>query len=115
MRSLTMRAVRRRMSLMWSLSPSLGVTLMGMGRLPWSSWVPGCTLGRFGGPLRPGHPVPGQRTLVTAAPDEAHRPARQRADPVLEPREKGDVHAQPPQPADEAAHLDRADLGHGGE
>ena len=31
-------AVRRRMSLMWSLSPSLGVTLMGvLGRPPWWS------------------------------------------------------------------------------
>ena len=32
--SLTMRAVRSRMSLMSSLSPGMGVTLMGMGRSP---------------------------------------------------------------------------------
>ena len=33
--SLTMRAVRIRMSLMSSLSPAMGVTLMGMGPPDW--------------------------------------------------------------------------------
>src|ERR1700728_581692 len=115
MRSLTMRAVRRRMSLMWSLSPSLGVTLIGMGRPPWSSSVPGRTLGRLAGSPGPGHPAPGQRPFVAAVAHEAHRPAGERAEPVLEAGEEGDVHHEPDQPADEAAHLDRADLGHGGE
>src|ERR1700733_6796355 len=107
-RSLTIRAVRRRTSLMWSLSPSMGVTLMGMGRSPVSSSVPARTLGRSGGPLGPGHPAAGERPLVAPPPDEADDPAGQRAEPVLETGQEGDVHAEPQQPSDEAAHTQRA-------
>src|SRR6202161_3302785 len=104
MRSLTMRAVRRRMSLMWSLSPSLGVTLMGMGRPPWSCRVysvPGRTLRRCAGSPDPGHPAPGQRPLVAPVAHEADRPPCQRAEPVLEAGQERDVHDEPEQPADE--------------
>src|SRR5271165_6862461 len=100
--SLTMRAVRSRMSLMSSLSPAIGVTLMGMvdppvGLRPLSLG----TLRRFGVPPRAGHPTAGQRPLVPATPDEADRPPGQRAEPVLEAGQEGDVHHQPEEPPDE--------------
>src|SRR6202034_1249959 len=113
--SLTMRAVRRRMSLMWSLSPSMGVTLMGMARSPVSASVPVGTLRGLGGPLRPGDPAAGEGPLVAAMPDEADDPTGQGAEAVLEAGQEGDVHAEPQQPPDEAADAHRADLGHGGE
>ena len=43
-------------------------------------------------------------------PEEAHRPVEQRADPVLEARQEGEVHGQPEQPADEAGDAHRAEL-----
>src|SRR5580704_522922 len=115
MRSLTIRAVRRRMSLMWSLSAALGVTLIGMARPPWSSCAPVRTLGRSGGPLGPGHPAPGEGPFVAPPADEADDPTGQRAEPVLEAGEEGDVDDEPQQPAEEAADLDGADFGDGGE
>src|SRR5271167_129176 len=116
MRSLTIRAVRRRMSLIWSLSPSLGVTLMGMmARPPWSSGVRSRTLRSAAGAPGPGDPAPDQRPLVAPVADEADRPAGQRAEPVLEAGEEGDVHDEPQQPSGEPAELDRPDLRHCGE
>src|ERR1700744_5564679 len=83
MRSLTIRAVRRRMSLMWSLRPAFGVTLMGIARPPWSSWVAAGTLCRTGRALGPGHPAAVEGPLVAAAADEADGPAPQGTGAVL--------------------------------
>src|ERR1019366_4125815 len=116
--SLTMRAVRIRMSLMWSLSPAIGVTVIGMAfpQIPRAvpRWCEG-SLRRFARSVLVCHPPAGQGPLVAAPSHEADGPAGQRREPVLEPGEECDVDDEPQHPADEATNADRADFGYGTE
>src|SRR5580658_5333745 len=105
--SLTMRAVRIRMSLMWSLNPAIGVTLIGMALSSVSSALVARTLRRFGRLVLPGGPTADQGALVAAPAHEADRPPGQGAEPVLEPGQKGHVDDQPEQPAPQAADAQR--------
>ena len=94
--SLTMRAVRILMSLISSLSPAMGVTLMGMV-LPLGFVVVRRRASLRGTPrgVFVHHPASGQGPLVATSPDEADRPTGQRRKPVLEAGEEGHVDDEP--------------------
>src|ERR1700728_229465 len=115
--SLTIRAVRIRMSLMWSLSPAIGVTVIGIV-FPQVLGFPrrcGASLRgtRLGVPVH--HPATGQGPFVAAPADEADCPTCQRRKAVLEAGEEGDVDHEPQRPPDETTDLHGTDVGHGAE